>query len=318
MLEVLFSDSAAGSLKTAIGRRSTPDASSDCIGIVATDANGQSLCPEELAQLRRETQEKLRRQWADAVPLEGSPQDILPFSLSLSIGPIDEDGIGPLRENVLEQLLCIFPEGRQAAAEIVRAAQRALDTLLARAPHEPVRFWTDRTPDAACGLGWALEQLRPLGLEQLDLRVVDLSRLCAEGEPPFGGRCAGEISPHEWGWLARQTRPLSADRAEALAQHWCTLRQEDAPLRAMLNGTLVSAAIDLYDPYLRAVLDELDDTFQEAVLIGRTLAKFPLGFGDAWLALRVEQWVADGALEAVTRPDPDGPAYHRLLRKTEG
>lgn len=318
MLEILFSDSAAGSLKTAIGQRNFPDESAGCIGVIATDEKGRPLFPEEAARLQREAEEAARRDWADAVPLEGSPQDILPFSLSLSIGPIDEDGIGPLRENILEQLLCIFPEGRQAAAEIVRAAQHALDTLLARAPHEPVRFWTDRTPDAACGLCWVLQQLRPLGLEQLDLRVVDLSRLCAEGEPPLGGRCAGEISPHEWGRLARQTLPLSAERAEALAQHWCTLRQEDAPLRAVLNGRLVSAAIDLYDPYLRAVLDELDDTFQEAELIGRTLAKFPLGFGDAWLALRMEQWIADGTLKAATRPAPDGPAYHRLLRKTEG
>ena len=317
MLEVLFSDSAAGSLKAAICRRNPPDESAGGIGIVAADANGKPLSPEELEQLRRDTQEKLRRQWADAVPLEGSPQDILPFSLSLSVGPLDGDGIGPLRENVLEQLLCIFPEGRQAAAEIVRAAQRSLGTLLARAPHEPVRFWTDRTPDAACGLCWALEQLRPLGFAHLDLRVVDLSCLGAEGEPPFGGRCAGEIHPHKWGRLARETRPLPADRAEALANHWRILRQEDAPLRAMLNGVLVSAAIDLYDPYLRAVLDEMDDTFQEAVLIGRTLAKFPLGFSDAWLALRVEQWIADGKLAAVTKPDADSPAYHRTLRKTE-
>ena len=172
MLEVLFSDSAAGSLKAAIGRRNPPDESAGGIGIVAADANGKPLSPEELEQLRRDTQEKLRRQWADAVPLEGSPQDILPFSLCLSVGPLDEDGIGPLRENVLEQLLCIFPEGRQAAAEIVRAAQRSLGTLLARAPHEPVRFWTDRTPDAACGLCWALAQLRPLGFAHLALRVV--------------------------------------------------------------------------------------------------------------------------------------------------
>lgn len=309
MLEVLFSDSAAGSLKCGMNRGSE---TGGCLGVIATDEKGRPLSPEETARLQREAEEAARRDWADAVPLEGSPQDVLPFSLCLSIGPLGEDGIGPLRENVLEQLFCIFPEGRQAAAEIVSAAQRDLDTLLARAPHEPVRFWLDRTPDAACGLGWVLEQLRPLGFAELDLRVVDLA---AAGEPPFVGRCAGEIRPHEWGRLAREARPLPADRAEALAHHWRTLCQQDAPLRAVLNGVLVSAAIDLYDPYLRAVLDELGDTFQEAELIGRTLAKFPLGFGDAWLALRVEQWIADGELQAVTRPEPDGPVYHRMLRK---
>lgn len=85
----------------------------------------------------------------------------------------------------------------------------------------------------------------------------------------------------------------------------------------MLNGMLVSAAEDLYDPYLRWVLDTLDDTFNEANLIGQTLGQFPLGFGDLWLAMRVEQWIADGKLQAVTKPDTHLPLYHRTLRKTE-
>lgn len=314
MLEVLFSDSAAGSLQCAMGHGSQIGG---CLGIIATDESGRLLAPEETARLQREAEERMRRNWAEAVPMEGSPQDILSFPLSLGMGPIDEDGIGPLRENALEQLLCIFPEGRQTAAALVTSARRHLDTLLARAPKEPVRFWVDRTPDAACGLCWVLEQLRPLGWERLDLRVVDLSRLASDKEGPFGGRCAGEIKPHAWGKLARQARPLPARRAEALAQHWHRLRQEDAPLRALLNGLLVSAAVDLYDPYLRAELEELDDTFREAELIGRTLGRFPLGFGDAWLALRVEQWIADGKLEAVTKPDAHLPLYHRTLRKTE-
>lgn len=312
MLEVLFSDSAAGSLKS--GMNHGPEAGG-CLGIIATDQNGRPLSPEETARLQREAEEAMRRDRAEAVPMEGSPQDILSFPLSLGMGPIDEEGIGPLRENMLEQLFCILPQGRQAAAEIVSSARQHLDTLLARAPKEPVRFWVDRTPDAACGLCWALDQLRPLGWEHLDLQVVDVSLLTAEEEVPLGGRCAGEMQPHAWGKLARAARPLSARRAEALAQHWHRLRQEDAPLRAVLNGVLVSAAVDLYDPYLRAVLEELDDTFREAELIGRTLRQFPLGFGDAWLALRVEQWIAGGELLAVTRPEPDSPVYHRMLRK---
>lgn len=313
MLEVLFSDSAAGSLKCGMNRGSEPGG---CLGIIATDERGRPLVPEETARLQREAEETLRRNAAEVVPMEGTPQDVLPFPLYLGMGPIDEDGIGPLRENVLEQLFAIFPQGRQTAAETVRSARRHLDILLARAPKEPVRFWVDRTPDAACGLFWALEQLRPLGWDALDLRVVDLFRLTPEDEQPYGGRCTGEMEPHAWGKLARATRSLPACRAEALAQQWHRLRQEDAPLRAVLNGLLVSAAVDLYDPYLRAVLEELDDTFPEAELIGRTLGRFPLGFGDAWLALRVEQWIADGELQPVTRPDPDGPAYHRMLRKT--
>lgn len=314
MLEVLFSESAAGSLKMAMSHHSVMGG---CIGIIGTHEDGSPFSAEETEHLQQEHEEQERRRWAQAVPLQGDTRDILPFPLWLSIGPIDEEGIGPLREATLEQLLSLYPQGRQTVAEILASTRQRLATLLSRAAHEPVRIWVDHTPDAACGLRWTLDQLRPLGFENLDLQVVELPVLA----PHEGGGLVlcnlGELHPSEWGRLAQTARPLPADQAAALAVQWQQLKAQDAPLRAVLNGVLVSAAEDLYDPYLRRVLDDLEDTFQEAALIGRTLAQFPLGFDDAWLAMRVEQWIADGKLAAVTKPDADSPAYHRTLRKTE-
>ena len=291
MLEVLFSDSAAGSMKVGMCRGSEIGG---CVGVIATDEKGRPVSPEETARLQRETEEKERRRWAEAVPMEGDPRDILPLSLALSVGPIDEESIGPLREETLTRLLSIYPEGQQTAAEILAAARRRLDTLLTRAPQEPVRLWVDHTPDAACGLRWVLAQLQPLGLENLDLRVVELPARAPHEEGGLVLRQLGEVHPAEWGRLAREARVLPADQAAALVTQWRGLQRENAALRATLNGVLVSADESMYDPYLRRVLDELPETFSEAILIGRTLERFQLGFGDAWLALRVERWIADG------------------------
>lgn len=313
MLEVLFSESAAGSLKMAMNHNSVIGG---CISIIGTHEDGSPLSAKETERLQQEHEEQERRRWAQAVPLRGDTRDILSFPLWLSIGPIDEEGIGPLREATLTQLLSIYPQGRQTAAEILASTRERLDALLARAPHEPIRIWVDRTPDAACGLRWLLAQLRPLGFENLDLQVVQLPAL-RPGEEGLTLSDLGELHPSEWGSLAQNTRPLPAAQAAALATQWRGLQAQNAPLRAVLNGVLVSAAEDLYDPYLRWVLDDLDDTFQEAALIGRTLGQFPMGYGDAWLAMRVEQWIADGKLQVVTKPDAGSPAYHRMLRKTE-
>lgn len=314
MLEVLFSDSAAGSMKYGMNHGAEIGGA---ISIIATDETGHSLPPKEIARLQREAEEKERRRWAEAVPLESDVRDILPFSLWLSIGPIDEEGIGPGREATLNRLLSIYPQGQQTAAEILTTARRQLHTLLTRASKEPVRLWVDHTPDAACGLRWVLAQLRPLGFENLDLRVVELPAQAPHEEGGLILRNLGELHPSEWGRLARDACALPAAQAAALVTQWQTLQAQNAPLRAVLNGVLVSADEDLYDPYLRWVMDDLEDTFQEAYLIGRTLGLFPLGFGDAWLAMRVEQWIADGRLEAVTKPDADCPTYHRTLRKSE-
>ena len=312
MLEVLFSDSAAGSMKVGMCRGSEIGG---CVGVIATDEKGRPVSPEETARLQRETEEKERRRWAEALPLEGDPRDILPLSLALSVGPIDEESIGPLREETLTRLLSIYPEGQQTAAEILAASRRRLDTLLTRAPQEPVRLWVDHTPDAACGLRWVLAQLQPLGFEKLDLRVVELPAQAPHEDGGLVLRQLGEVHPAEWGRLAREARVLPAGQAAALVTQWRMLQSENAPLRAVLNGVLVSADESLYDPYLRRVLDELPETFSEAILIGRTLVRFQLGFGDAWLALRVERWIADGRLQAVSTPEPDSPRYHRMLRK---
>ena len=123
MLEVLFSDSAAGSMKVGMCRGLEIGG---CVGVIATDEKGRPVSPEETARLQRETEEKERRRWAEALPLEGDPRDILPLSLALSVGPIDEEGIGPLREETLTRLLSIYPEGQQTAAEILAAARLRL------------------------------------------------------------------------------------------------------------------------------------------------------------------------------------------------
>lgn len=314
MLEVLFSDSAAGSMKMAMNHDSVIGG---CISVIGTHEDGSPLSEEETGRLQQEQEAQERRRWARAISLRGDTRDILPFSLCLSVGPIDEDGIGPLRETTLEQLFSVYPQGRQAAAEMLASARQNLDTLLTRAPHEPVRFWVDRTPDAACGLLWALDQLRPLGLENLDLWVAELPAQSPQAEGSLVLQSLGELHPSEYGRLAQDARPLPADQAAALAVQWQELKKQNAPLRAVLNGLLVSAAEDLYDPYLQWMLDEMPDTFQEARLIGRTLGQFPLGYRDTWLAMRVEQWIADGKLTALTKADADSPAYHRMLQKSE-
>lgn len=311
MLEILFSDSAAGSLKVGMNHGTEIGG---CFGIIATDEKGCPLPPEEIARLQQEVEETLRRNWAEAVPLKGNSRDILPFSLALDVGPIDEDGIGPLREETLARLCDLYPQGQQAAHEMLTTARSHLAQVLDRASREPLRFWVSHNPAELCGLCWLLDALRPVGWEALQMQVVWLSHTAPVSELTGPGG-SGSVQPHQWGRLAQLAQPLSAQEAQTLADHWLRLKQENAPLRAVLNGMLVSAPETLYDPYLQQVLDEQEDTFSEATLIGLTLGRFPLGFGDAWLDLRVEQWIADGKLEAITLPAPDAPRYHRQLRK---
>ncbi len=317
MLEVVFSDSAAGSMALAMDPQ-------DCIGgavsVIFCSDDGSQPSEEEINALQQEAQEHHLRSQAEAVPLGGSPSDILNFSLALSVGEIDEEGIGAKREAALKTLMSIYPQiGREAAQEQLKAARKSLSTLLRRAKKgEPIRVWSSRNADEACGLFWLMEQLAPVGFENLDITLVTL--------PDFAERPDhtvvryqgwGEAEPYELGQMARLGVKLPENCMWAMANSWRQLRSENAPLRAVLGGRLVSMPETLYDSFILRELQRQPREFVEAQVVGSVLGKYQLGIGDGWVALRIEQFLADGLLEIVTEPPKDAPVYHRYLRKTD-
>ena len=106
------------------------------------------------------------------------------------------------------------------------------------------------------------------------------------------------------------------DRMAHAVPEWEALRQENGPLRAVVNGYLRAVPADFYDHALRRVLAEQPEEFHQARAIGLALGKYLPGISDCWLALRMEELLKNGELEAVTEAPEGGPAYHRLLRKT--
>ena len=60
----------------------------------------------------------------------------------------------------------------------------------------------------------------------------------------------GEVSPGEWGkyiTLQEKAKPVFLS---ACAMKWNQLQNENAPLRAMLNGKLQSVSEDIYDSFI--------------------------------------------------------------------
>lgn len=86
-------------------------------------------------------------------------------------------------------------------------------------------------------------------------------------------------------------------------------------LRAVLNGRLVSAPEMLYDFFLFQEIAAQPEEFREEEVIGRVLGVTQMPISDEFLALRMEQLIRDGLLEAVTQPEPGKASYRRVLRK---
>lgn len=240
------------------------------------------------------------------------------FPLALSIGPISESGIGPQRQEVYTKLLhwqdAENPE--KCSKKELTAAQEALEQLLeGAAAGQSIRAWSSSDADEACGLYWLAAQLEPLGAENVQLFTVDL--------PDFWERPDGvvvqwnswaEVDSPMMKQLSGQAKRLPTNALRAMAAQWKQLQQENAPLRAVLNGRLVSMPENLYDPFLLRELDAMEPEFLAAELVGQVLGKYQLGVSPSWLALRVEKLVHSGLLERIKEQEKND-FLRQTLRK---
>lgn len=307
MLDVLFFDSAAAALHQALGRRKPIGRT---IGIFAT---GGAISPLEAKQFQQKSDAHQQDCWENAVPLDGDPRGIVCLPLALSVGNIAESGIGTGREAAVSMLAGVFHNSDTSLLKARNSYARLLERMQ---QHEPIRIWASQQPDEMCGAYWLMEQLRPIGLENLEITLVKLPEW---HQDPAGNIVQytswGEVPPHCFGRLAQNGRKLPTVYLLNMAAHWQALQSENAPLRAVINGRLVSVPESLYDSFILRELEAQTDVFVEGQLIAQVMAKYQLGISDAWIAIRMEQFIQGGLLTPESPPQPDEPIYSRTLRK---
>lgn len=315
MLEVVFGASIAGAMKVALGYRGCVDGAAS---IIISQSDGSVASRSEKDKLWHEAEECERLGWENAVQLEGSQRNIINLSLALSVGDIDETGIGAGRESALSLLMGTFPDmASQVVNELLETARKGYVTILERMQTgESIRVWASNQPDEMCGLHWLMEQLRPVGLEKLDVTLVKLP----DWEERSDGCIVqyngwGDVEPYHLGRMALHGKSLPTNYICCLANRWKKLQQENAPLRAVVKGRLVSVPESLYDTFILREIATQKDEFMEAQLVGQVLGKYQMGIGDGWIAQRIEQFIRDGLLTPVTHAKPNDPIYHRILRK---
>lgn len=87
---------------------------------------------------------------------------------------------------------------------------------------------------------------------------------------------------------------------------------ENASLRAIINGKLISVPENFYDFIITKNLP--DNDFIMARLIGKLLGEYRLGISDNWYALRIAKMIEDSKLIVVENKDPSHP-YGKVLKK---
>lgn len=318
MIEILFSDSACGSLKIAqhYGKGKYKGGG---ISVIISHADGSKPTKKEVEAARREAEEKERLAWESATPLGGNSADIYGFNLVLSVGDISENQPGIKRKHTLEHLYSLYPngEGHKAAKEILKTANENLKTVKERIEAgESLRIWYSNQPDEMCGLYWFMGQLNQWKVHDEKVYIVKLPEWEANKKGNIIQKiCWAEVAPEEWHRYLVLQKPALMVFRQSCASHWQDLQGENAPLRAMLNGQLVSVSEKFYDDFiLREIAPEVEK-FQEVKIIGSVLSKYQLGISDSWVALRIEEMISAGKLKVVSSVAKDMPLYNRVLKK---
>lgn len=294
MLELCFDMSTCGALRVA---QHCGGGGKGAVGVIVAASDQGDPVAEQAARRAAEAfrrQEELER---EAIPLGGSPNDVLTLSLGLDMGDIRE----PLGE-VRYQLQRQWYDGENEIADRdwgrnLEAAER----LKACGPGDTVRIWADRTPHSACGLLHAASLLKDTKAA-VHVVFLPLWRETGDGKTLVSYLGWGEVEPELFGHFLSHEIPVPPVALGAMAHQWEALRRENAPLRAVVNGQVRSVREDFYDEMIRRHIPEGQTKI--ANIIGDVLGREKPGIGDVWLAERIRWMLSAGELRMV-REDPE-------------
>jgi len=296
MIELAFGESPAGGLKLAKSMKQGERLN----GAIAV-----------FGGTRKEQREaKKPRNWS-GITMEGSSQDVVALTLALDIGDISDMDIGmDARKKLLDELFADFPG---ASDEIWKTNQHTLARLQeAKTTLEPIRMWVCAgNPAEMCGLYFVC---RFMVDSQTPLSVVRVPEQIENDNGIINYRNTGEINPEAFGFFTEDEESISKLRRRVYSNIWSELVRENAPLRVVINGSLIGVPKEFYDFALRSNIP--DGEFKVAQLIGKTISQIS-GVGDRWLFLRIQAMLQSGELIAVSAATGDHP-YSGVVKRSNG
>lgn len=319
MIEIVFSDSACGSLKIA-QHYGEGQYNSGCTGVIVSKQDGSEPTPAEISKAQQEAQERERLEWENAIPMGGNPKDVFGFNLMLSVGDISADDFIGGRKRTIESLWSIYPnDPSDEPFDIAQEISKGIEAIRNRiTKDDEIRIWYSNQPDELCGLYWLMGELENFPQKPKSVYIVKLpEHEYKENNTIVTHQAWGEISPEDWHKYISYAEATTEVFCKYCSSKWKALQRENAPLRAVLNGNLHSVSDSIYDEFIYREINNQADEFQEAMLIGTIMGKYQLGIGDAWIANRIEKIIDNGELFVESQPTRGMPIYHRKLRKSK-
>ena len=112
-------------------------------------------------------------------------------------------------------------------------------------------------------------------------------------------RGTGMLGPEMYFDALKSEKTISEKQIKACSNRWEELRKENAPMRLMVSGNLVSLPDTFLDSFISNSVNTLTNTFTIAQLIGEVMDAYGLMVGNRPLFERVLSFIERDELEIV-------------------
>lgn len=240
----------------------------------------------------------------------GSPKNVVNIGFSLDVGDISGMIDGEERQNVFRKKWSQFDLEDKEQEQFFQNQRKDMEKLISASKNGvPIRIWKSNAPYSVCGFYYVCNMLRNI---DCNISVVSLpDKKVLENEvvtyDSWGEVEAGKL----YQFLSLEER-LSLIEKKINSNYWNQLKEENAPLRAIINGKVVSVPEDFYDFIIKNNLPDTD--FIMGRLIGKLLGEYSLSISDSWYALRINKMIEDNRLIVVNNKNISHP-FEKVLRK---
>lgn len=280
MIEILFGESEAGSMKAAKNK------------IVIGAVNG----PTSVWMAGKKTPpERPFTGW-----VEGTAEEVICLGFMMDVGNIKEPMDSLYRKELIGSLYAWnqweqdaeTKEALKEAADVYAKELLRLKTYLEQG--ETVRIWYSDAPYSRCGF---YSLCRVLEQYENEIRVVKLPEYAVREKSITAYKNWGEVAPEEFAGFLSYEKILSKEEVRMYIVLWSELVEDNSPLRAVVNGRVLGVSEDFYDFQIWKKLTH--EPVKEARLIGDILGSYQMSVGDWWYAKRIEYYIRQGKIRVV-------------------
>lgn len=294
MIEILFGESEAASMKAA-----------KCEQIYVSSNDGPTAC---FGAGKKKAPEKKDRSW-----IAGSSAEVICIGFLLDIGDIQKEITGSYRMNLI---LSLYNQNQwddedNYESELQEMFEHYTSNWLRLQEYlendETVRIWYSDAPYSRCGFYQICQLLLKY---QTEVHVVKLPEYVVREDCIVSYANWGEVAAEEFAGFLSYEKILTENELRMYAQNWTDLVRENATLRAVISGKMMSVPEDFYDFLIWKHLS--DKPRKETRVIGDILGTSMLGVGDWWYARRIQHYIERGDILVV---EDSENTYTRVIRR---